>query len=224
MEKGKRLEYFCEINRNAFRDEVYNHSILTGAYGVSVIVFAATSLMNGLILSFLFIQFLLPVCLLSQLVYSRVKRPLRMILIFFTMILEYTVFLLLSYDKILQIPMLNEYSVLLLAVSPLLFSRAGKAAIVDNPLRAIIGAIYCALAFAAAACTVGGVRELLAEGTLFGYEIFRSNVRISAMQFPFVGFIILGFFAATIKGIRGINESKNNKETEEKMSQWRINK
>lgn len=49
---------------------------------------------------------------------------------------------------------------------------------------------------------VGGIRELLSEGTLWGAEMFGGLTLVPAANFPFSGFIIVGLLAALVKWIK----------------------
>ena len=65
---------------------------------------------------------------------------------------------------------------------------------------AVDALIYIA-GFAAAAFSVGVIRELLAFGTLFGFRLF--DPVVPAAKSPFFGFIMVGFLAALCRVIVG---------------------
>lgn len=46
---------------------------------------------------------------------------------------------------------------------------------------------------------VGGIRELLGNGTVLGIPVYLFPFKIPAFLFPFMGFILVGFLAAAVK-------------------------
>lgn len=88
----------------------------------------------------------------------------------------------------------------LLAVStvPVVYSEkfAGK----QNVSKAFFNGVFLALGFALTAMILGSAREFFGSGSLWGYKIAEAS--FPAVKLPFWGFILLGFMAAAVNGIR----------------------
>ena len=220
MEKNEEHKGFAAICRQAFHDNVYHHPVLVGAYGISGIVFTATNLRNGVVLSLILLCLLLPVCILSNLFYRRLPRQFRAIVIVMTSALVYVGVVLTLSDWLEHLPALYSYCIPILLVSPLLISRADKFSMRYSLLETLIQTLCCWLAFALAACITGAVREFCAYGTLYGRAIFSSPITLTMTQAPFFGMIVLGFVVAGIKAFR--NSGKRSKRSRRnEMSDWR---
>lgn len=71
-----------------------------------------------------------------------------------------------------------------------------------RPMRWIILQAVClAVGFAAVAFLMGGLREFIGYGTLWGFPL-NTPLKITGVQLPFFGFILLGFIAAGLQGIK----------------------
>ena len=210
MDKHKLRARLRELHQQAYRDNIYHHPLLAGAYGVSVIVFASTSLRNGGILSLLLLLLMLPVCVLSNLFYRRLHKQFRMLVIFLTSAVVYV-----GISKLLpfwfgELPVVYRYCIPMIVVSPMLVSYAGKFAVQCTLAETLMNVLYACLAFAVAACTVGMVREFFAYGTIGGKIVVQWPTNNTMATAPFFGFIVLGFFMAVLKAVRNMHDSRHN--------------
>lgn len=85
----------------------------------------------------------------------------------------------------------------LLCVSGVTVIRCEKFAVKTAPVNALIDALASSVGFSVVALLVGAVRELIAQGSLFGIQTDMQT--IGAVAMPFGGFLVLGFLAAVHK-------------------------
>jgi len=70
----------------------------------------------------------------------------------------------------------------------------------------LLDGVCFSLGFLIVAALIGGARELLGNGSLWGYAILQRKA--SALALPFSGFLIAGFLAAGIEGLRILFHAK----------------
>ena len=101
----------------------------------------------------------------------------------------------------------------LLAVStvPIVFSS--KVAEKQSPAKAAFSGVCISLGFALTAAVLGAIREILSNGSLWGFKF--TEVAFPAANLPFWGFIFLGFMAAIINWIKEIAKKSGEKSEEE---------
>lgn len=88
----------------------------------------------------------------------------------------------------------------LLAVNSLVALHCERFA-VKNPFKStFIDALAASAGYAFVTLTVGIAREILGSGTLYSEDLFLP-VQLKGFLMPFGGFLLLGFLAATVKGI-----------------------
>lgn len=90
----------------------------------------------------------------------------------------------------------------LLAVSSVPVAYSVKVAGKQNVSKAFFNGIFLALGFALTAVILGVAREILGNGSLWGYKFTEAS--FPAVKLPFWGFILLGFMAAGVNGVREI--------------------
>ncbi|MCL2298805.1 MAG: hypothetical protein FWC27_01505 [Firmicutes bacterium] len=97
----------------------------------------------------------------------------------------------------------------LMAANALTAMRCERYAILHTPGDALRDAFSNAVGFTAAAVLVGGARELLGYGTLWGVQL-SENLHLRGAWMPFGGFLLLGAMAGVLKvvlralSVRGI--------------------
>lgn len=94
----------------------------------------------------------------------------------------------------------------LLTVNSLLLAKTESRFYLEPYGVMALDALFYVLGYALAAFVVGGLRELLAYGTLFGMRWFDPS--IPAAKSPFFGFFLVGLFAAICRAACGRRRSK----------------
>lgn len=90
----------------------------------------------------------------------------------------------------------------LLAVSTVPVVYSEKVAERFSLSKAFFNGIFLALGFALTAMILGTAREFFGNGSLWGYKLAEAS--FPAVKLPFWGFILLGFMAAGVNGVREI--------------------
>lgn len=93
----------------------------------------------------------------------------------------------------------------LIVVNCILLGRAEAFAGKNDLFMSMLDGIGCGIGFIFALVTLGGIRELLGTGMLFGYEIFPENYGMLLFVLAPGAFIALGYLIAIIDRIRKIN-------------------
>ena len=197
----KWIEYIRIFWDTFMRNVLYRNAVLTAALGMSVIVATATTLKNAWIMSLLFAFTSIPTCLVSSAFFCRVPRYLRAAAVPITAAIFYSIGAIAIRSYFGAWSTLFRFYLPLVAVNSLMLSRAVRYAPQQTPFEAISDIITCTWGYAAVACAVGGVRELLQNGTLGGLRIHMAGV-------PFFGFIVLGFAAAIVRAVRLRHEQR----------------
>lgn len=93
----------------------------------------------------------------------------------------------------------------LIVVNCILLGRAEAFAGKNDVFMSMLDGIGCGIGFIFALVALGGIRELLGTGMLFGYEIFPENYGMLLFVLAPGAFIALGYLIALIDRIRKIN-------------------
>ena len=103
----------------------------------------------------------------------------------------------------------------LLAVTTIPVAYSAKFSEKHTVRIALMDGLCLSAGFGAVAIILGALRELLGSGSLWGFKLFENA--FSAFNMPFWGFILLGFLAAGIGGIKALTgyTEKNSEEAEE---------
>ncbi len=88
----------------------------------------------------------------------------------------------------------------LLAVSTVPVVYSEKMAEKQTVSKAFFNGVFLALGFALTALILGAAREFFGSGSLWGIKIAEAS--FPAVKLPFWGFILLGFMAAGVNGVR----------------------
>jgi electron transport complex protein RnfE len=92
----------------------------------------------------------------------------------------------------------------LIVVNCIIMGRAEAFASKNSIGRAVIDAVGCGIGFTIALLILGGVREILGQGTIFGKTLFGANYRpLLVMILPPGAFILLGGLIAGMNKIGG---------------------
>ncbi len=85
----------------------------------------------------------------------------------------------------------------LIVVNCIVLGRAEAFASKNNPLSSIVDGLGMGLGFAFALTLLGGVRELLGSGALFGFHLMKGDLMLVFILAP-GAFIVLGYLIALI--------------------------
>lgn len=91
----------------------------------------------------------------------------------------------------------------LIVVNCIILGRAEAFAAKNNPVASIFDGIGIGLGFTLALTLLGGVRELLGTGHVFGFEIFPDSYGALVFVLAPGAFIALGYLIAIINKIKG---------------------
>lgn len=173
--------------------------VLVQAVGLCPIILAGTTLQSGVALTVCTLAVLLPVSLVMSLVGERLspwmRPPLYTILASLLMVLaawglEHYVSHTLYAKLYIFLP--------LMAINTLFTYRAGGYSVQHKPALALLDALGSGLGFGLVICIVSALREMAAQGTLWGIAL-PYTYRVSAASLPFAAFMILAFMAAALQ-------------------------
>lgn len=183
------------LSKMLFKSSFVYNPVLTQAIGICTIVAICFTLRISLIVSLNLAIILIINEVLASLILKKLSRWMRVICY---MLLS--TFLLIPIMLVLD----KNYSQLnasmgiylpLLAVNSLVVIRCEKYAVKNSVKLSLFDALSAGLGYTVVAVIVGGLREIIAYGTLMGKEV-TSMPSYSGMALPFGGLIILGFLAA----------------------------
>lgn len=192
MDKEKNELSFKKI---MFQGAFIHNPVLTQAIGICSIVAIFTTLKLGVIMS-LILSALLVICeLLAATVLKKLSRWLR-IAMYMLISVGLLIPMMISLDKNnSELYASMGIYLPLLAVNSLIVIRCEKFAVKNSVKFAFFDSIAASVGFVVASAFVGGIREILTYGTIWGKSI--SNFpKLSGMALPFGGLIVLGFLAA----------------------------
>ncbi len=88
----------------------------------------------------------------------------------------------------------------IMAVNSLNVLRCERFAVKISPIKALVDGLTASVGYSAVMLVCGFIRELLGDGSLFGFEIFKGRT-MSGLLLPFGGFLILGFAGAALRAL-----------------------
>lgn len=91
----------------------------------------------------------------------------------------------------------------LMAVNSLIALHCERVAVKNSAGESFVDAVSASLSYGAVALIVGVVREILANGSIGGFDI-HMPVKFSALTLPFGGLLIMGFSAAALKAFLAV--------------------
>lgn len=196
MDKKNGLTFPKMLFKGAF---VYN-PVLTQAIGICSIVAICFTLKISFIISLSLALVLIINEILASLFLKKLARWLRI-----------TCYMLISTIILLPIMLIFEESfshlnasigiyLPLLAANSIIVIRCEKYAVKNSVKHSLFDALSASLGFGVVTIIVGGLREIIAYGTLLGKHIINGHT-YSGIALPFGGLIVLGFLAAFHKWI-----------------------
>jgi Na+-translocating ferredoxin:NAD+ oxidoreductase RnfE subunit len=97
----------------------------------------------------------------------------------------------------------------LMAVNSLIALHCERVAVKNDVKTSLIDAVSSALSYGVVAIIVGFLRELLASGTIWDYNL-NIPFRLPAFLMPFSGMLLMGFLAAGLKAFIGVKYPEAN--------------
>ncbi len=86
----------------------------------------------------------------------------------------------------------------LMAVNSLIALHCERVAVKRDTRDSLIDALSASLSYGAVTILVGIVREIIANGTFWGFDL-KVPIKLNSLNMPFGGLILLGFMAAILK-------------------------
>ncbi len=86
----------------------------------------------------------------------------------------------------------------LMAVNSLIALHCERVAVKRDTRDSLIDAVSASLSYGAVTIVVGVIREIIATGSIFGFNL-NTPIKLTALNMPFGGLILLGFMAASLK-------------------------
>ena len=198
--KGKlSLHTVGQLLRNGI---VARNPVLVSAMGMCPVVAAGITLKNGVILSLILGALLIPTSVLSSCLYSRLPRWARPPALVLVAALLYCGVAWWRGRMPYNMPAALGIYAPILIINSVITSRAEKYAMHHAILPALVDGISCAIGFALVVCICSAFRELFAYGTLWGQPVMTDYKTVRAIALPCFGFLILGYLAAAVKGVR----------------------
>ncbi|MEG0771315.1 MAG: electron transport complex subunit E [Clostridia bacterium] len=179
---------------------IYNNPVLIQLLGMCPTLATSTSLENaigmGLAATFVLIFSNFVISLLRKIIPSKIRIAAYVVIIagFVTIV-----------DMLLAafVPALSASLGLyipLIVVNCIILARAESFASKNKPIPSIIDGLGMGLGFTLALIVISFVRELLGNGTLFGFSVFGANFQPALiMLLPPGGFLTLGLIVAAVK-------------------------
>ncbi len=97
----------------------------------------------------------------------------------------------------------------LMAVNSLIALHCERVAVKNDVKTSFIDAVSASLSYGVVAIIVGFLRELLANGTVWDYNL-NIPFNLSAFSMPFSGMLLMGFLAAGLKAFIGVKYPEAN--------------
>lgn len=180
---------------------LFKNPVLIGALGLFPVVAAGYSLQNGLALSILMLVIMVPVCMISCWIGTRIRSWLRPAIV---LLLCAVFYIPAAWIALRMFPetevALTVYGSLMVCNSAIL-SRANDYAPRHVGFAVFADSVGCAVGFGVVICIFSAVREFLAYGTVGGVIMPLPSFPRSPAALPFYGLILLGFCAALVQWI-----------------------
>jgi electron transport complex protein RnfE len=176
---------------------LYGNPIVVQAVGIAPVIAICTTLKNGLGLSLAFAFVLFPLQILANLFgkyISAFVRPVVYALAASVLLAPATFIVKLIFP---EVPETLGIFLPLIAVNALLLDRAERAATRHTLSQTVVDALSLVVSLSVLVCVLSAVREVFGQCAIFGVPL-PYNKRIGALDFPFAGFILLGFLSAAV--------------------------
>lgn len=177
-----------------------SNPVLVGGLVIGQLAAGATTLQNGVALTITFLFVTLPVLIFAAACGKYLPRWSKIIV--YMLISGAMLFPAYLVCRSISPTVLDSVGVYmpLLAVSTVPAVYSARFSEKHRVTRAVLDGVFLSLGFGLVAVVLGGVRELFGNGSLWGVKLTQHT--FPALSLPFWGFIILGFMAAGISGIR----------------------
>lgn len=179
-----------------------NNPVLAGGLVIGQLAAGCVSLQCGAALSITFAFVSLPVLVFAAAIGRYLPKAMRIV----SYMVISALMLLPSYFTVRSIAANITDSVgiymTLMAVTTIPVAYSAKYSERHSVGNAFLDGVGLTLGFALAAAVIGGVREFLGSGTLWGNKI--TSAMFPSLLLPFWGFILMGFMAAFVRAVRDL--------------------
>lgn len=174
--------------------------VLVQAVGLCPVIAMATSAKSALLLSVVATVIITLSELIASLLLKAVPRWIRIgiyIILGGAMVAPMMILI-----ERLNAPLFGELGIYLpiMAVNSLIVLRCERFAVKIRPVSALLDGLTASAGYTAVLILVGLAREILGNGSLFGFRFFKGNT-LSGLLLPFGGFIMIGFLSAILRTV-----------------------
>ena len=188
--------------RESLSHVLFSNPVLVGGLVLGQLAAGATSLQNGVALTVTFLFVTLPVLVFAA-AFGRSLPKWSRVAVY--MLLS-TAMLYPSYlvCKNISATVLDSVGIYLpiLAVSTIPSVYSARFSEKHNVMKAVTDGLCLTLGFGVVAVLLGILRELLGSGTLWNVKV--TEATFPSLKLPFWGFILIGFMAAAVAGLRTV--------------------
>lgn len=178
----------------------FSNPVLAGGLVIGQLAAGATSLQNGVALTITFLFVTLPVLLFAAACGKALPKWSRiMVYMLISGAMLYPSYLVCRSISPTVLDSVGIY-LPLLAVSTVPAVYSMQVSEKHKVLKALFDGVFLTLGFGLAAAFLGGIREIISLGSLWGVKFTENS--FPAVRLPFWGFILLGFMAAGVNVVR----------------------
>jgi len=205
-------EKSMKLKTSATKMFASNPVLVTGLI-LGPLVVCATSLQNAAGLSIAFALIVVPVLLFAAWIGVRLPAPARAAAyVTIAGLMLIPVEMLVSRISQTIFDSLGIY-LPLMAVNSIVVAYTARYTEKHDLGTALMDGVFFSLGFALTAGVLGLLRELFGSGTIWGVPV--AQFKAPALLLPFSGFILLGFMAAAVQGIKSLAEKRAGKDSGE---------
>lgn len=182
---------------------LFKNPVVIGALGLYPVAAAAYNLRNAAALAVLLLVMMLPTCLASCWIGDKIPHWIRPAVVLTVSAVCYVPASIVAGEAVPNASLsLGIYAPLMIGNS-IILSRANDYAPSHISFAVLADSLGCTAGFAAVVLLVGGAREILSLGTLWGAATGIPPLLQKPATYPFMGFLMIGFLAALVQLING---------------------
>ena len=178
----------------------FSNPVLVGGLVIGQLAAGATTLQNGVALTITFLFVTLPVLIFAAACGKHLPQWSKIIV--YMLISGVMLFPAYFVCRSISPTILDSVGIYmpLLAVSTVPAVYSARFSEKHRVTRAVLDGVFLSLGFGLVAVVLGGAREFFGNGSLWGVKLAQNT--FPAVNLPFWGFILLGFMAAGVSGLR----------------------
>lgn len=181
---------------------LFSNPVLVGGLVLGQLAAGATNLQNGVALTVTFLFVTLPVLVFASAFGRSLPKWSRVaVYMLLSAVMLYPAYLV---CKGISATVLDSVGIYLpiLAVSTIPSVYSARFSEKHNVSKAVLDGICLTAGFGLIAILLGAVRELFGNGTLWNVKV--ASAAFPTLKLPFWGFILIGFMAAGVSGLRSL--------------------